>query len=803
MRPAEALRASLGRGTADGALFDKPRESHTFDYAVWRFLQVWAKDPHPGPDHAVLLRQVARWHQGRLFAGVLPEELVRYSVQSGVAVSPVGDLVADPFAPSWLKADRFDPEEGIDSRPQPRRCPEELPGEPYVKSVGYHRWHSQAQKEAAWQVLTSPPGTTTLVALPTGSGKSLCFQLLSRFGTGLTIVIVPTIALAIDQWRSAREVLGNIPDLNPHYFASDDRNLNPDTVVSDVREGRTRLVFTSPEACVSGRLRHVLEEAARKHQLENLVVDEAHIIESWGAFFRVDFQMLSTLRRLWLEYSGHSLRTFLLSATFTPHTRAALQKLFGDGGTHWREFVSQRLRPEMTYYLRKFHNEDARTDAVRECAWRLPRPAIFYTTEVDEAKRLYGVLTREEGFRRVGCFHGETRAGDRRSLLARWRSDDIDVMVATSAFGLGVDKSDVRAVVHACMPENMHRYYQEVGRGGRDGASSVSILMPTDKDVEVAGGMAPKLLGEEIAQQRWESLWQTHRPVVVDEHVYEISANARRADLLGTRTWSENVKWNKRLILQLLRAGKLDLLGVDYRKESEEEDATEWLKVRLHFPPVSHLVGTSISEQREEERNVAQSGFRQMLQYLDEGRPICRILKKLYGVGTQRVCGGCPACRREGRKFDSCPKLEFEISQPGNPPRHVVTDVPNPAQPAGAKLLRTRLRRMVEHKRIRRFACAPDRYALLLDVFGEAFNDTDNYLYRLDPLPSEPPFDVRPDEVTAIFHVDQLDREALAFRLGQGVVHLICAGVNYLDVNGRFPGESEGWALHPSLDYWF
>lgn len=799
----EALRTSLDRSTAEGACAEKPRKSHTLDYAIWRFLCAWASDPNLGSDHAVLLRQIARWRHGGFFVGRLPAALAEYSAQAGFAVTPAGELIAEPFAPSWLSDDHIDTEEGIDAKPRMRRCAEDIPAEHYLRSVGYDHWHSQAQKEAAWQALTSPAGTTTLIALPTGSGKSLCFQLLSRFGTGLTVVIVPTIALAIDQWRSAREVLGNIPDMNPHYYASDDHNLNPDTVVSDVREGRTRLVFTSPEACVSGRLRYVLEDAARKHRLENLVVDEAHIIESWGAYFRVDFQMLSTLRRTWLQLSDNTLRTFLLSATFTPQSRSVLQKLFGDGSDCWREFVSQRLRPEMTYYLHKFRSEEARTEALRDCAWRLPRPAIFYTTEVEEAKRLYDLLTREEGFRRVGCFHGETRAAERRSLLARWRSDKIDVMVATSAFGLGVDKSDLRAVVHACLPENIHRYYQEVGRGGRDGASSISLLIPTDRDVEVAKGLAPKLLSEEIAQQRWESMWQTHVPVSIDEHVYEISAEARRAELLGTRTWNENVKWNKRLVLQLLRAGKLELLGVDYRKDSDDEDAMEWLKVRLHFPPTWHRVGASISEQREEEMRAANSSLSQMLEYLDGHRPVCRILKRLYGAQTQRVCGGCRVCRREGRTFGSCPRLEFVISPPGNLTRHVVTDMPNPVQPSGAALLRTRLRRIVEHKQIRRFGCPPTHQALLLGLFGQAFHDDDNDIYRLDTLSAETPFDVRPEEVIAFFHIDQLYREALSFTMGREVVHLVCAGVNYMDVNGRYPGESEGWVLHPSPDYWF
>jgi ATP-dependent DNA helicase RecQ len=748
-----------------------------------------------------MLRQIARWQGGRLFVGKLPVALTRFNRLTGVEVTPAGDLIAKPFAPSWQTADDIDVTEGIDARPEMRRCTETIPAEPYLQSLGYGHWQSQAQKEASWASLIAPPGSTTLIALPTGSGKSLCFQVLSRFGTGLTVVVVPTVALAIDQWRSAREVLGHIPDLNPHYFASDDKNLDPSTVVNDVREGRTRLVFTSPEACVSGRLRHVLEEAAAKHQLENLVVDEAHIIESWGAYFRVDFQMLSTLRRNWLHLSEDTLRTFLLSATFTPQSRQVLQNLFGSGG-EWRDFISHRLRPEMTYYFHKFNSAEGRAQAVRECAWQLPRPAIYYTTEVEEAKKLTNILAQEEGFIRVACFTGETRASERRSLLNRWRADEIDVMVATSAFGLGVDKPDVRAVIHACMPENMHRYYQEVGRGGRDGASSLSILLPTKRDMEVAEGLAPKLLSEDIAQKRWESLWQTREEVSADEHIWKLNPSARRTQLLGTRTWNENVRWNKRLILQLLRAGKLDLLDIEYRKEPEEIDPTEWVKVKIKFSPSSPKVGASIAEQRETELETARQGLNQISLYLEGQRPVCRILQKLYGRETQRVCGGCPVCRREGRTFDSCPLLEFAPSSPTNPPRVVVTDVPNPLQKSSFLLLRKKVRQMVVDKQIRRYACDSVHFGLLLDLFKKAFNESDMDLYRLDSLPSDPPFNAGPDETIVFFHVGQLSRTALGLTLGREVIHMICTGVTYLDVNGRYPGESEGWNLYPTLDHW-
>lgn len=800
MTPVETLRRALEIGDATSLSFDKTRESYTLDGAIWRFLRVWASDSQVGPDHAVALRQVARWQGQNLFVGKLPPALAKYGTEAGFEVTPAGKLIAVPFAPEWLRDDFIDEVEGIDARPVVRRFQEEVVSEPYLSSLGYEHWQSQAQKEAAWLALNARPASTTLIALPTGSGKSLCFQILSRFGSGLTVVIVPTVALAMDQWRSAKEVLKEVPDLNPQYFAADDSNLNPETVIGHVREGRTRLLFTSPEACVSGRLRYALDEAARRHHLENLVVDEAHIIESWGAYFRVDFQMLATLRRNWLKSTESLLRTYLLSATFTPRTREVLQHLFSTGGGEWREFVSQRLRPEMTYYSHKFRYPDARQQAIKECAWRLPRPAIIYTTEVAEAKK-FAQFLRQEGFKRVGCFHGETPAAERRSLLNKWRDDDVDVMVATSAFGLGVDKPDVRAVVHACMPENPHRYYQEVGRGGRDGASSVCILVPTDKDIEVAKGLTPRLLSEDIVQKRWESMWQDREAVPEDDYTWKLNTGSRRTALLGQRTYNENVRWNKRLILQLLRAGKLEVLDVEYRKEGETADRTEWVTVKVKFSPTAHDIGASIADQREQEMKVAAEGLKQMQNYLGGQRPLCKLLRSLYDA-KNRVCGGCRACRKEARPFASRVELEFTIQPPGSPLCKIVTDCPDPFQQKGENSFRLLLRKMVGQKRLRRFACAPAHHESLMKVFSRAFSSTEGTLYRLDALDNEFSFDLQHDETIVFFHFKELNHRAISFNRGSEVVHMIGNGVNYLDASGRYPNEARGCRIYVSPDLW-
>jgi ATP-dependent DNA helicase RecQ len=646
-----------------------------------------------------------------------------------------------------------------------------------------------AQKEAAWLAQTAPPRSTTLIALPTGAGKSLCFQLLPLFGTGLTVVVVPTVALALDQWRQARTAFKDAPSLQPVCYVADE---NADAMLAQVRSRAARMVFTSPEACVSGRLRKVLDDAVKDGWFENLVIDEAHIIETWGNYFRVDFQLLSMLWQRWMERPDCRLRTHLLSATFTESGARLLQQMFCRDEKDWRVHVSQRLRPEMTYFRRSFPDEPAREQAVLECVWALPRPAILYTTEVEEANR-WAQLLREQGFQRVSAFHGETPSAQRRQSLDDWREDRIDLMVASSAFGLGVDKPDVRAVVHACLPENLHRYYQEVGRGGRDGYSSICMLLTAPRDLKVARTLTPKLMRPENVQARWEGLWDTRQVVSEDDHRYELRIDAKPLRLLGEHTFSEHVRWNKRLLLQLRRARQLELC--DQRREVGDEDAREWLEVRLNFPPQARDVGERIADVRDRELKELRDGLAHMIEFLRGDECVGRILRRVYGRDiTQYTCGGCPACRRSEMEF-FCPTLRVQPPEWNASPLAplVVTGVPDYT---GNKSRWVRaFREWVQRHRLRRFVCALDHHELVLDLCAKA--DPEGRLtYRIDPLDMIRDCRIERDESVVILHAGELLRSAFDLRLGQRVIHLIGANVRHLlDAHGRRPLEAEGGPL--------
>lgn len=228
------------------------------------------------------------------------------------------------------------------------------------------------------------------------------------------------------------------------------------------------MLVLSPEVAL-GAARELLIEAAQdpsqklpglEAHLTTFFVDEAHIIESWGRSFRPDFQRLPGLVEA-LRESNPALRTVLLSATVNDAARAELKRAYGTA-----EFLA--VEAKVARYEFDLVHTRIETAAERDALLvrlidRLPRPAIIYTTLVKHAERLHDAIN-VNGYKRLALFTGQVDDGTSRlRIVSDWRAGNIDLVVATSAFGMGIDKDDVRAVIHACVPESPSRYYQEIG----------------------------------------------------------------------------------------------------------------------------------------------------------------------------------------------------------------------------------------------------------------------------------------------------------------------------------------------------
>lgn len=203
---------------------------------------------------------------------------------------------------------------------------------------------------------------------------------------------------------------------------------------------------------------------------------------------------------------------------------------------------------------------------------RTSKPMVVYVLEPREAKDLQKKL-RHIGYKNIPIFTGETKEADRDKVLTGWKNHDFDVVIATSAFGIGVDKPDVRTIIHACCPENLSRFYQEVGRGGRDRLPSISLFIPyqsrydSEGDVRRALGLVNKrVLTVERAVIRWNGMLSNPAAMIdADECVLNTSATpATMTDDEAEYAGNRNVAWNVNLLLFLHRTGFIDLLDASY-----------------------------------------------------------------------------------------------------------------------------------------------------------------------------------------------------------------------------------------------
>ena len=395
-------------------------------------------------------------------------------------------------------------------------------------------------------------------------------------------------------------------------------------------------------------MRSILSDLAARGRLRALVLDEAHLVDGWGTGFRTEFQSLSGVRQEWIARAppGAALRTLLLSATLTENSLGTLQTLFSGPGP-FACLSALRLRAEPDYWAVACVDEQERADRVLEALRHVPRPAILYVTRVDDAERWRSRL-RAAGFRTVQMVHGKTSNSDRERILLGWRGGDLDLVVATSAFELGIDYPHVRTVIHACVPESLDRFYQEVGRGGRDGRSSLSLVLHTPGDDGVAESISRALvISLERGRQRWGSMYERRiRGAGQDDYLLPLdvapSQEPEDIDMKDER----NGDWNARVLALMARTGLIRLLGGP-PLAPDRIGPHEQVRILDHSHLHEDMWLARVEPLRRQMARASQRNLDLMRRYLASTKCPAPTFLDLYGAGDEaHACSRCTACRQ-------------------------------------------------------------------------------------------------------------------------------------------------------------